>query len=164
LVLLTPELDPAVDGWRRRYDPSAAWGVPAHVTVLYPWKQVEEVTADDRTALGELCRDLPALELVFERMGRFSETLWLDPQPTQPIRALIDVVGAQWPLYPPYGGMFDEVIPHLTVADGHQPGALTALVGDLERQLPLRTSVGALTLMRLAGDRWVVDSAFPFGG
>src|SRR6478609_6635048 len=37
LVITVPAAEPVVGPWRLQYDPSAAAGMPAHVTVLYPW-------------------------------------------------------------------------------------------------------------------------------
>jgi hypothetical protein len=36
--LLVPELEPLVGPWRAQYDPSAAEGVGAHLTLLFPFK------------------------------------------------------------------------------------------------------------------------------
>jgi 2'-5' RNA ligase len=163
LVLLVPDLDRLVGRWRELYDPVTAYGMPAHVTILYPWKPAATITTSDRTALAELARLLPAVELSFARFGRFDETLWLDPQPADPIRRLIDAVVARWPDYPPYGGQFAVVVPHLTVADGFGPDTLQHVVDDLEPQLPRTTRVPELTLMHCASGRWSVDSRYPFG-
>src|SRR6266704_7013965 len=46
---------------------------------------------------------------------------YLAPQPAQPLRALTAAVTETWPQTPPYGGMFDEVVPHLTVATQVEP-------------------------------------------
>ena len=54
LVLLVPALDPLIGRWRERYDPVTAYGMPAHVTVVYPWKPAATITESDRAALAEL--------------------------------------------------------------------------------------------------------------
>lgn len=38
LIVRIPEAEPAVRRWRDRFDPSAEAGVPAHVTVLFPFR------------------------------------------------------------------------------------------------------------------------------
>jgi hypothetical protein len=48
---LVPEAEPLVKPFRDRYDPSAAAGVPAHITLLYPFKHPDEA---DQTVLGDL--------------------------------------------------------------------------------------------------------------
>lgn len=164
LVLLVPDLDPVIGRWRERYDPASVHGVPAHVTIVYPWKPAAAITSSDRSALAELVRELPPIELSFAGFGRFDKTLWLDPQPTTAIRGLVDAVVARWPDHPPYGGQFAVVVPHLTVSDGCDPTSVQHVVDDVEPQLPRTTIVPELTLMRCAGRRWSVDSRYPFAG
>ena len=43
LVVLVPEAESLVKPFRDRYDPAAAAGVPAHITLLYPFKHPDEV-------------------------------------------------------------------------------------------------------------------------
>jgi hypothetical protein len=164
LVLLVPDLDPVIGRWRERYDPVTAYGMPAHVTVVYPWKPAATITASDRAALAELARALPTIELSFAGFGSFDKTLWLDPQPTDPIRRLVDAVVARWPDHLPYGGQFAVVVPHVTVSDGRDPTGMQHVVDDVELQLPRSTRVAELTLMRCAGNRWSVDASYPFAG
>ena len=50
LVVTVPAAERAVGPWRLHYDPSAAAGMPAHVTVLFPWLAASAVDADVPTA------------------------------------------------------------------------------------------------------------------
>src|SRR4051812_32565116 len=43
ILLAVPEAEPLVHEWRAKGDPSAAHGVPAHVTLLYPFLPVEAI-------------------------------------------------------------------------------------------------------------------------
>jgi len=38
LMIVVPEAERLVKPFREKYDPSAAVGVPAHITLLYPFK------------------------------------------------------------------------------------------------------------------------------
>src|SRR6476620_11111780 len=51
VVVLVPEAEAVAKPFRDRYDPSAAAGMPAHITLLYPFKAPDEI--DDIT-LGKL--------------------------------------------------------------------------------------------------------------
>jgi hypothetical protein len=51
ILLCVPDAEPLVHGWREKGDPSAAHGVPAHVTLLYPFLPLERI---DAGVLGEL--------------------------------------------------------------------------------------------------------------
>jgi hypothetical protein len=57
-LIVVPEAEPFVAAYRRRYDPSAAVGVPAHVTILYPLRSVVDGAAAD--AVAELAADVAA--------------------------------------------------------------------------------------------------------
>ena len=47
--------------------------------------------------------------------------VYLAPEPAAPFVALTEAVGAEFPGFPPYGGAFDEVVPHLTISEANEP-------------------------------------------
>ncbi len=78
---------------------------------------------------------------------------------------LVEAVRRNWPAYPPFGGRFPTVVPHLTVGDGIDPKAYGHVVADVERVLPVRAWVSELTLMaQNSAYRWQVHSTYPLGG
>jgi hypothetical protein len=52
LVILVPEAEALVGSFRDLHDAGAAVGVPAHITVLYPFKPPDEI---DEAVLERLC-------------------------------------------------------------------------------------------------------------
>jgi 2'-5' RNA ligase len=118
LVVVVPEAEPLVSEWRAQYDWSAQRGVPAHITILYPFAPTEKVDDALLGALRELFGAQPAFSFDLPRVARFPEVAWLAPEPDEPFKALIASVVARFSEYPPYEGAHDEVIPHLTVAEG----------------------------------------------
>jgi 2'-5' RNA ligase len=118
LIVEVPEAEPLVQDWRAKHDWSAQHGVPAHITLLFPF--VPTQTIDDRlhSDLRSLFSAHPAFSFRLPHVARFPEVAWLAPEPAQPFKALIEAISAQYPEYPPYEGIHDEVIPHLTVAEG----------------------------------------------
>jgi hypothetical protein len=66
-VVPIPEAEPVVGRWRSTLDPSAAYGVPAHVTVMYPFLPLDTV---DREALAELFAGYAAFDVVLARCAR----------------------------------------------------------------------------------------------
>ncbi|HEY3717029.1 MAG TPA: 2'-5' RNA ligase family protein [Jatrophihabitantaceae bacterium] len=163
LVLRVPEVDPVVDRWRARYDPVAPLGVPAHVTVLYPWIPADVLTDDDLAAIAGIAVATDPIELTFAAVGYFPDVLWLDPQPGEAILALIAAVSARWPDYRPYGGAYgDQPVPHLTVADKTDPAQLGHIVADIERSLPVHSRVAELSLVVRRADGWKLDATFAF--
>jgi hypothetical protein len=54
VIVPMPAMEPLVEPHRRHLDRAAAWGVPAHVTVLYPF--IEPAGIDDHVlAAGVAC-------------------------------------------------------------------------------------------------------------
>ncbi len=137
LVVTVPEAEPLVSEWRAQHDWSAQRGVPAHITILYPFVPTELV---DDGVLGQL-RDLfaaePAISFELARVARFPEVAWLAPEPSGPFRHLIELVAASFPDYPPYEGAHDVVIPHLTVAEGG-PDLQERVEAAIASHLPIR--------------------------
>ena len=164
LVLLAPELEPLVSRWRADLDPSARRGVPAHLSVLYPWVPADALDDELLADLTDLAAAHAPVALRFDGFDRFAHTLWLDPVPAEPLQALTLAVAARWPDYPPYEGKFDLVVPHPTVADSVDPDDLAHVVSDVAPQLPVETTLTHLTLLLHEGARWSVHSPYPLGG
>jgi len=164
LVIAVPEAEPLVSEWRAQYDWSAQRGVPAHITLLYPFAPTEKV---DDELLGRLRRLFvaeAAISFELTRVARFPEVAWLAPEPLEPFTALTDLIAARFPDYPPYEGTHDVVIPHLTVAEGGvelQDRVETALSGHL----PIRARADDVTLL-FEGDEglWQEAHRFPLAG
>lgn len=70
LIVLVPEAELAVSELRQRCDPSASLGVPAHVTVLFPFQDGAKV---EPAELAQLFGAFGALDFVFDRVERFDQ-------------------------------------------------------------------------------------------
>jgi 2'-5' RNA ligase len=163
LVILVPEAEALVAAHRRRYDPSAAVGVPAHVTVLYPSRSVIDGTAD--AVVAGLVADVPSFDVTFASMARFpGEVVYLAPEPAEPVLRLMAAMFASFPDCPPYRGAIPDPVPHLTVADGVDATTAAALDIAVGPGLPITARVERLTL--IAEDpngRWIVVRHWPLG-
>lgn len=154
LLATVDEVEPLVGRWRRRYDSSASAGVPAHVTVLFPFLGIDRVTAtvvDDLTALIGAHRPFTVR---FEECRRFPDVLYLAPAPDQPFRALTEAIADRWPEAPPYEGRFADIVPHLTVAHGQPPLILDELEAELAQHLPVTATISSVGLFVSDGHRW----------
>ena len=118
LVIAVPEAEPLVSDWRAQHDWSAQRGVPAHITLLYPFAPTEKVDDELLSQLRKLFVAEAAISFELARVARFPEVAWLAPEPSEPFTALTDLIATRFPDYPPYEGAHDVVIPHLTVAEG----------------------------------------------
>lgn len=165
LVVPVPDVEPVVGPWRERFDPGAPLGVPAHVTVGYPFLPLAAVTPEVVEDLATLVAAEPALRVTFARCGRFPEVLWLDPEPAAPFVRLTRALVARWPEAPPYGGRFgDDVTPHLTVVMTTSGPDMDSVERALVPALPLTTVLTEAVLLGFDGLRWSVRHRFAFGG
>ncbi|HZC28969.1 MAG TPA: 2'-5' RNA ligase family protein [Gaiellaceae bacterium] len=162
LVVPVPAAEPIIGPLRERHDPSAAAGMPAHVTVLYPFAPTRALDGRVEAELESLVSGFPPFEYRLERFGRFPGVLYLQPEPARPFVALTQTIHERWPEYPPYEGAYDEIIPHLTVAAGPEPERAEA---EIAAQLPLTTRAEELWVMtKSRGRTWVLRRALPLGG
>jgi 2'-5' RNA ligase superfamily len=153
LIIEVPEAEAAVRDIRLQHDSSAAHGVPAHVTVLFPFADSREI---EHEPLAELFKAHPRFDFVLDRVERWSDGIvWLHPEPSRPFEQLTAAVWRRWPDYPPYEGSIDVVIPHLTISE-------TPIEVDIE--LPIRSCASAVTLIEESPDgNWEPRRAFPLG-
>jgi len=164
LIIAVPEAEPLVRVLRERFDPSAAVGVPAHITLLYPFMPPGEITPAVAAELHAFFAQYAAFEFTLPELRRFPEVLYLAPSPAEPFKALTHAVVERYPDYPPYGGGYSEVIPHLTIADMAEAGPLD----DIERefmdqhgaQLPVRAKANEVWLIENTSGRWETRQAF----
>ncbi|MGP4084575.1 2'-5' RNA ligase family protein [Streptomyces sp. KR55] len=104
LIVRIPDAEPAVRAWRERFDPSARAGVPAHVTVLFPFLDESRIDSRVCSALADALGRHHAFDLRFENCGRFPGVLYLVPDPDAQLRRLTEVIADRWPEAPPSGG------------------------------------------------------------
>ncbi|WP_327302370.1 2'-5' RNA ligase family protein [Streptomyces sp. NBC_01298] len=160
LIVRIPEAEPAVRAWRERLDPSARAGVPAHVTVLFPFLEESRIDPLVHAGLAEVLGSHQAFDLRFERCGRLPEVSYLVPEPAAPLIRLTEAIAERWPEAPPYGGRFAEIVPHLTIAQGQQDAVLDEIESDLGDGLPLTSRVSSVELMVHDGTKWRVRASF----
>jgi 2'-5' RNA ligase len=164
LLATVDEAEPLVGHWRRRFDSSAAAGVPAHVTVLIPFLDIERIDDAVIGDLGALIGARSPFTVRFSECRRFPEVLYLAPAPDQPFRALTEAIVTRWPETPPYGGRFTEIIPHLTVAHDQPPPVLAEVAAALADRLPITATISAVGLFVSDGHRWRRHLEFPLLG
>ncbi len=164
LIIPVAEAEPAVAELRRLHDPAAQDGLPAHVTVLYPFLPPRALDDHVIERLGDLAAAAPAFTFELGQFGRFPGVLYLAPEPGDPFVALTEAVESQWPNCPPYRGEFDQIIPHLTVAEGALD-ATESVVSAVSGSLPISANAAEIWLMvQERGGHWTVRDRFSLGG
>jgi 2'-5' RNA ligase len=168
LVVVVGEAEAVAAPFRDRYDPSAAAGMPAHITLLYPFKAADDV---DDIARGKLRDCFARFEPVRFSLGAIKRfpggVLYLAPQPDEPFRQLTLAIWNLFPQTPPYGGKWPDIIPHLSIAWLADERRLTEVAGDFAKasdgKLPVRATASEIALMDNRSGRWNVEASFRLG-
>jgi 2'-5' RNA ligase len=167
LVVEVPAAAPVVDRWRERTcadRPSI--GVPAHVTILFPFVPARTIDDAVLSGLRELYSAFAPFAFEFREARRFPDVLYLAPEPSEPFLQLIFATATAYPDCPPYDGEIplDSIVPHLTVAHGD---ALLLEKADAEVQprLPIHAKANEVLLIEEAKPdwgRWQERARIPF--
>jgi len=160
LIARIPEAEPAVFSWRARFDPAASFGVPAHVTVLYPFMPRWMIDGTVLDALTGVFASWEPFESEFAQVEQLPGVIWLRTEPNRAFRALTGAVWKRWPEYPPYEGRFDDLIPHLTIAAGDGEAA-KEIMTSVTAHLPIRSRVAIVELITFENDSWETRATFP---
>jgi 2'-5' RNA ligase len=164
LVVEVPEAERAVHDWRLQYD-NARLGVPAHITLLFPFFPAERLDEHVRVELRDLFATQPSISFSLTSVTVFpDETIWLAPEPSEPFRRLTELIVERYPEYPPYEGIHDEVIPHLTITSG-DASLRDELDAALTPHLPVEAEAREVVLLEEQPDEhWYTRERFPLGG
>jgi 2'-5' RNA ligase len=163
-IIVPVRVPVAVLRLRERMDPSAAEGVPAHVTLLHPFMPVEQLNEDVRRKVETIVAAEPAFPVVFSAVRRWPNVVYLEPDPDAPFRRLTAALAAAFPDYPPYGGAHDDVVPHLTVAADVPEDFFAAAEHALPAVLPVRDVIHEAWLIGHTPDRpWHTLWRLPLG-
>ena len=150
-----------IGSWRREHTGDGAKGMPAHVTLLYPFATVEDV-------------DPAALEGVFEGVEPFGYSLrelrdwpdgvvYLDLEPAEPFVRLTESLCERFPDYPPYGGAHETIVPHVTVVHEADELVRADAVASVARSLPIACNASEAWLMHEVNGQWQRHTPLPLG-
>jgi 2'-5' RNA ligase len=163
-LVLVPEAESVVADYRADLDAAAGLGVPAHVTVLYPFVPPERVDDAVISALQGAVRSVAAFDVTFARLGWFDRSvLWLAPEPAEPFLALTAAVRRAFPGHEPYGGEIADVVPHLTIGLDQADSVLESASRAIQPSLPVTARISAAVLMQgsLEPGSWRVVADLP---
>ena len=163
ILLAVPEAEPLVGALRLEGDASAAHGVPAHVTLLYPFMPDPDVGVVEE--LRFFFAHVDGFPLTFTTVGQWPEIVYLAPEESADCHGLIEALARRWPAYPPYGGIFtlEEVVPHLTVVDTPDPELRARARATVKPGLPVHSRAQEASLWVHGEAGWKQVATFPLG-
>ena len=164
LVVEVPEAEPAVGALRLQLDPQARLGVPAHITVLYPFAAPSRIDHATLDRIAGAMRDVHVFDYRLIGTDWFgADVVWLAPDDKTPFRALTSLLSDEFPEYPPFGGQFSEVVPHLTIGDHGSLSELRAAEQSVQEHLPISATARQVSLFaEQDSGRWARQAVFAF--
>jgi 2'-5' RNA ligase len=168
ILVPVPEAEALLAKVREKHDPSFLRGVPAHITLLYPFYPLGLVTQELIVRLENVFAGFAPFSFELATVETFPNAVYLDPAPHEPFLLLTDAIFAEFPERPPYGGIHSVITPHLTIVPVGEDQDLAEIRADIEAsisdQLPMRvwTDRALLAIQDERGD-WSSEETFYLG-
>jgi 2'-5' RNA ligase len=163
IVVLTPEAEPLAGAVFREHSNAGRDGMTPHVTLVVPFVPAGATSEEVEDRLRGVFGRFEAFDYHLRRFEHFeSGVLYLAPEPSRPFVDLVEALTAEFPDYPPYDGIHDEVVPHVTVAESQDRELLDRIRSELEPRLPIDCRAAATTLVERGSDlRWRPRTSYP---
>jgi len=169
LSFVVSEVVDIVGTFRSQYTEDGS-GVPPHVTLFYPFFAPSEITPEILGRVERVTSAVRPFDFAVTGLAAFSQAvIYLTPEPATPFLELIARLWNEFTEITPYWAEYDEVVPHITIADlALAEGAdLRAEVeAMITPRLPIRCTASEVRLLqrlRPAPAPWDVRASFPLG-
>lgn len=145
--------------------PDAVDGVPAHVTLLYPFVGRDGLDASIRHRIESVAARHPPFEFSMTGPARWPDTIYVAVEPIEPFVRLQADLATAFPDYPIYGEGSDfEFTPHITVAEGQAVGREDTMRSEAWAALPMPARAAWLDVIASDGAKWDLVWRMPLGG
>ncbi len=145
--------------WRPRWQPAAPVGIPAHVTLAYPFLPADELGTAALSGLSAVFGAQPPFSVSLGGVGRRPGIVYLEVDPAEQLVALAAQVHAAFPASrSEWGGPERPLVPHVTALRSDDDEALDAAASALAVRLPLACRLAEVWLVQATGDTraWLV--------
>ena len=149
LAVPVPALDTVIKERTARYDASFVSTDPnfthAHITVLAPW--ATQPTADDFALVERVAHAVGPFDVKLSQLSEFPDgIIHLLPEPDLELRELASRLATAFPRFPPYGGRYPDLIPHLTLDRRSATVTRATVRASVGHLLPLPVTVDRIDL------------------
>lgn len=85
-IVKVPTAEPLVGALRERFDLSAKLGVPAHISILFPFMEPKDIDAKVLKKAQHIFGCMEVFTFCLNAIGRFPETAYLSPEAAAPFQ------------------------------------------------------------------------------
>lgn len=162
LVIPVPAADALLASVGDRYPGTVRDGVPAHVSLLYPFVVAAELDQRVTTACSELFVGQVPIPVDFVECYRRGGFVALRPDPSDGLKEFMSKTRRRWPDVVPYEGVYGDVEPHLTVAVRCSEQVAVWIAQEVTAELPISAELREAWLLAFEG-QWILRGRFEFG-
>jgi 2'-5' RNA ligase len=133
--------------------------MPPHVTLSYPFEDAKRLSDRTIAEIQNIVGGFSTFEFHLSRVCCFDNLpqtsyVWLAPSPFEPFLELTEALAAAFPQFPPFGGAFEQTIPHLTIAASRDKQALGRIEERLAPLLPITAHASSVEIMEHRLGSW----------
>jgi 2'-5' RNA ligase len=146
-----------------QYASDSADGMWAHITLIYPFRDSARIDAETMRDIASVLTSFMSFTFTLTTVEYFRGprvVLYLAPEPAAPFQELTRSFARRFPDAPPYGGVFDEIIPHVTIADEDDPQILATIEAEVGSRLPIKAIAREVELVEHAPQGWSRRQSF----
>lgn len=166
LILPVAELESFLVHWRAEVDAVPPAGVPAHISLLYPFLP-PDTCVGQRVEVAEFFGKIEPFDFWLTEVGWFDgRVVFLRPDDPAPFLDVTEQLVARWTQCLPYGGKHAELVPHLTLGIEGSESDMQELAAAATALLPIRCRVTEAWLMigTPRPPKWEISEKFELGG
>lgn len=166
IVIPIPSWDGFVRRWRPIVDAEPPVGIPAHITLLYPFVPPDAV-AIEIPKLEQVARTTAPFDFELREVGWFDdEVVYVSVEPEAVFSRLTSRLVEVWPDCLPYGGAHEPPTPHLTIGVGGARSRMRRVADAASSRLPDRCRAEELAVMvgRPSPPVWTQTRVIRLGG
>jgi hypothetical protein len=129
----------------------------AHVTLIYRFRDSSQIGAETVSVIASVVASFASFAFSLTKAEYFRSpavVLYLAPEPGEPFRALTPAFASSFPDAPPYRGVFEEIVPHVSIGDKEDPEILGTIEADVEARLPIQAIAREVELVEHAPEGW----------
>ncbi len=166
IVVPLPRCDSLLDDVATRLGIDRPVGMPAHVTLLYPFVDAAQLVAGMAAKAQQALSHVEPFACKFSTFGRFTfptpTALYLQPTPIEPFKAMIAALERAFGLRS-YGGQHEQVIPHMTPVEGDDVDLWGRTESAVRRSLPVSETIRTFSIYRQTDSGWQEAFTLPLG-
>ncbi len=167
ILIPIPSADPVIGEWRKKYDHVALHGIPAHITLLFPFKESSQITQEIIKKLEGIFLKVKQFPFTLDRINTFPNVIFLDPNPRDEFIKLIEAIVHIFPENSPYEGKYSSINPHATIAQISDIEKTDSLKKQIEEDISINFPIQCLAkeawlMIEDEKGEWHIQSKFQF--